>query len=87
MGEDKMKTTIKAETEKVIDAVKNNKRLYVICPKCGRGAMQEGGRMLKKWECGWRDCGFATDEIPTTQEIKRLIELKAMLKKLKDWKI
>jgi len=37
-----MKTTEQNEREKLIEAVKNNKEVYVICPQCERGKMEYG---------------------------------------------
>jgi hypothetical protein len=81
-----MKTTVKIETERLIDAVKNNKEIYVICPECDRGSMEYGYNGTPFWNCLWRDCNDFFD-IPSIQEIQDLIHLKTQLKQIKDWKI
>ena len=82
-----MKTTIKIETERLIEAVRNNKGIYVVCPHCNRGAMQYGYDGTSSWLCTWRNCLNRFTEIPSVQEIKELIHLKTQLKQIKDWKI
>lgn len=83
-----MKTTVKKETEKLIEAVKNNKRVYIICPECGRGKMEYGYNEVPGWTCLWRNCFNPVEkQIPSIQEIRDLINLKTQLKQIKDWKI
>ena len=82
-----MITTIQKERERLIESVKTNKKVYVICPSCGRGGMEYGYNETPRWVCLWRDCQFTTRNIPSVQEIKELINLKTQLKQITDWKI
>lgn len=82
-----MLTTTLKEREKLIKSIKTNKEIYLICPLCGRGKLEEGHDLGSKWVCIWRDCPFSTDNIPRIQEIYDLINLKKQLKQIKNWEI
>lgn len=82
-----MKTTIEKETEKLIQDVKENRTSYVICPKCNRGSMEYGYRGMPEWVCLWKDCCFVTNEIPSEDKIRGLINLKEGLKDIIRYKI
>ena len=82
-----METAIKRLTENLIQAVKQDIKIYMLCPKCGKGDMKYGYKGVAGWVCLWRDCHYTTDKIPSIQEIKNLINLKKQLKQLKDWHI
>ena len=81
-----LKTTIKKETQKLIKAIKKDSSIYMICPICGRGDLQYN-HVSGYWFCYWTDCPFHTSEIPSKEEIRYLINLKASLQKIKDWGI
>lgn len=74
----------KKQLDRIIYDVKRGEHPHVICPKCGYGDMEY---QRFGWQCLWRDCMFQTDELPSEDEIQKLINLKENIRLIRKYKI
>ena len=79
-----MKTNAQHETATLITDLRAGVTPVLYCPKCGRGNLHE---VTVGWVCMWRDCGFKINEIPSTETVLRLLQLRNDLNLLEQYHI
>lgn len=79
--------SIESQIQRMIESIKNNLPVFIICPKCGLGPMEPGSRGIGNWDCPWYDCLHSETKIPSEESIKHLINLKQDLELIERYKI